>query len=133
MTADQTVKQHRPSHFKHSINTRVIAQAFYLWLVRNFDRDIFHGGILHGSILRRNIFLGVNLPRENLKRSCQGGFSRAPNYADLLASFLDNFEDTFVRFGPFDNNFLVLKANIVGGDWLKMSYRQLEQNIIPTA
>ena len=68
MTADQTVKQHRPSHFKHSINTRVIAQAFYLWLVRNFDRDI-----LHGNILRRNILLGVNLPRENLNGVISGG------------------------------------------------------------
>ena len=55
------------------------------------------------------------------------------NYTNLLASFLDDSEDIIVRNSSFDNNLLLLKANIIGGDWVRVSYRQPEQNIVPTA
>jgi hypothetical protein len=53
--------------------------------------------------------------------------------ANLLASFLDNGEDIIVRNGSFDKNFLLLEVNIVGRDWLKVSYRQPEKSIVLTA
>jgi hypothetical protein len=71
-------------------------------------------------------------PKETISGD-QENFSRVSNYADLLASFLDNGEDIIVRNGSVDNNFLLVKVNIVGGDWHKVSYCQPEQSKVLTA
>lgn len=94
-------------------------RIFYLWLVDNFSR----GNLLINS-----------LPRADLERgSHQEDFVGSSDCANLFASLVYNGEDIIIRKGPFNNDFLLLQAHIVRGDWLKVSYLQTEEGTMLTS